>query len=374
MHFTPFCLQNSTCHQEVNNSSNLTAHRLSFQSKVKIGNSQNSTNSDQTMKAVLLRTSSNNVHAPVCSGSPKVSPGSPKVSLSRNNSLTGMFSWEKATSPNKSLHLEISPTRRMRSTITRSMSESDMVRCFNDGSGGNGMNKMMLPQSASRSSLSAKIEEDQADRGDQPEEGIAGWNVKNEVLGVGIGNPVEEEELELLMAGEGKEFDGGNGKGGNRGGSRGGDSGGGDNYKRRMAEYYEQIIKSNPHDSLLLRNYGKFLHEVEGNVERAEEYYGRALLESPGDGEVLSLYANLIWNNYKDQHRAFTYFHNAASASPNDCMVLGSYAHFMWVTEEDDEGEGEAAGEGIKAEEDVPPPQPPSATATRTSPAMVSAF
>ncbi|CAI0441462.1 unnamed protein product [Linum tenue] len=303
------------------------------------------------MKAVLLRTSSNNIHPPVCpAGSPA---GSPKVSLHRSDSLTGMFAWDP-NAHKKSIHLEVASSPRRRqgspSSITRSMSESDMVR----SEFGGGMKKK-LPHSASRCSLSAV------------EAAAAGSRRKftrKDVYGVGIAAAIPmEESVE----------DGNNNGGKNNGGGFGGrgEGNGGDNdNKRRMAEYYEQIIRSNPHDALLLRNYGKFLYEVEGDGKRAEEYYGRALLENPGDGEVLSLYANLIWENYKDQERAFTYFHQAASASPNDCMVLGSYAHFMWVSE-DEEAEAAAANHNLSVTGEAPPP--PAATTT-ARPAMVPAF
>ncbi|CAJ2647218.1 unnamed protein product [Trifolium pratense] len=56
---------------------------------------------------------------------------------------------------------------------------------------------------------------------------------------------------------------------------------GGDRIK--IGAYYEEMLKSNPTDALLLRNYGKFLHEVEKNMVRAEEYYGRAILANPED-------------------------------------------------------------------------------------------
>ncbi|CAL1373382.1 unnamed protein product [Linum trigynum] len=325
------------------------------------------------MKAVLLRTSSNKVHPPVCpAGSPAVSP---KVSLPRNDSLTGMFAWDPNAHNKKSLHLEIaSSPRRGGATITRSMSESDMARSFSDFSsavGGGGMNNKKLPQSASRCSLSAVEEEAIAAAGSGRK------FMRKDVYGVGIaaaGSWASEVGIPVEESGEaGKRLDGGNCNGGNNNGGgfggRGEGNGGDNDNKRRMAEYYEQIIRSNPHDALLLRNYGKFLYEVEGDVKRAEEYYGRALLESPGDGEVLSLYARLIWENYKDQQRAFTYFHQAASASPNDCMVLGSYAHFMWVSE-DEEAEAAAAANNVTGE--APPPPPPAATTTR--PAMVPAF
>ncbi|GFS32596.1 tetratricopeptide repeat (TPR)-like superfamily protein [Actinidia rufa] len=115
----------------------------------------------------------------------------------------------------------------------------------------------------------------------------------------------------------------------------GGDGGKSDRSKIRA--YYEEMLKSNPTNSLLFRNYGKFLHEVERDLVKAKEYYGRAILASPGDGEVLSLYGKLIWETQRDEDRANSYFEQAVRASPNDCTVLGSYAHFMWEAEEEEE-------------------------------------
>ncbi|GLT81272.1 hypothetical protein SLA2020_526650 [Shorea laevis] len=115
--------------------------------------------------------------------------------------------------------------------------------------------------------------------------------------------------------------------------------------RSKIGDYYRDMLKLNAGDSLLLRNYGKYLHEVENDVEKAEEYYGRAILASPGDGEVLSLYGKLIWETQKDEERAKAYFDRAVFASPGDCMVLGSYAHFMWEAEEDEVEEEEEEGE-----------------------------
>ncbi|XP_021768208.1 uncharacterized protein LOC110732559 [Chenopodium quinoa] len=131
----------------------------------------------------------------------------------------------------------------------------------------------------------------------------------------------------------------GNGKGNNYGGKGKGGSNNNNNgnEKGSVGEYYQQMLKSNPGDSLLLRNYGKYLHEVEKNVEKAEECYGRAILASPGDGELLSLYGNLIWETSKDEDRAQFYYDQAVLASPDDSMVLGSYAHFLWEAEDDEE-------------------------------------
>ncbi|KNA13712.1 hypothetical protein SOVF_113830 [Spinacia oleracea] len=152
-----------------------------------------------------------------------------------------------------------------------------------------------------------------------------------------LGMIVEEE----LAGGIGIGIGTGNGKG--KGNNYGGKGKGGSNNKNNsnekgnIGDYYQKMLKSNPGDSLLLRNYGKYLHEVEKNVEKAEECYGRAILANPGDGELLSLYGSLIWETSKDEDRAQLYYDQALHASPNDSTVLGSYAHFLWEAEDDEE-------------------------------------
>lgn len=143
-----------------------------------------------------------------------------------------------------------------------------------------------------------------------------------------------------------REFDfGGIGIGNGKGNGFGGGGKGGNDEKREIGEYYQQMLKLNPGDPLLLRNYAKYLHEVEKNMEKAEEYYGRAILASPGDGELLSLYGKLIWESEKDEGRAQSYFDQALHASPDDCTVLGSYAHFLWEADEDEDEDAEISQE-----------------------------
>ncbi|XP_058224410.1 uncharacterized protein LOC131333723 [Rhododendron vialii] len=114
---------------------------------------------------------------------------------------------------------------------------------------------------------------------------------------------------------------------------------GGNVNQSEVGAYYKEMLKLDPSNSLVLANYSRFLHQVEGDMVKAEEYYGKAILESPEDGEVLSLYGTLIWETHRDQYRAHSYFDQALHASLHDCTVLGSYAHFMWEAEEEDGGD-----------------------------------
>ncbi|KAJ4773456.1 Tetratricopeptide repeat (TPR)-like superfamily protein [Rhynchospora pubera] len=149
----------------------------------------------------------------------------------------------------------------------------------------------------------------------------------------------EEEPVKGMKEEERDVFGGGMGKGddGNRGG-KGGRGSGDQSENRRIHDRYKELLRSDPGNPLLLRNYGKFLHEVEGDVKGAEECYGRAILASPGDGEVLMLYGMLVWENYGDKERAGAYLQRATEASPHDCMVLAAYAKFLWeIGDEEDE-------------------------------------
>lgn len=149
-------------------------------------------------------------------------------------------------------------------------------------------------------------------------------------------SPAVVEEVEELGfsgggAGNGRKSGGGNGREGKGDANQEGD--------RKIGNYYQDMLKADPANPLLLRNYGRFLHEVEGDLDRAEEYYGRAILESPNDGDLLSLYGRLVWESQRDCKRAEGYYKRAVEASPDDCYVMGSYAHFLWDAEDEEDGE-----------------------------------
>ncbi|KAF4357970.1 hypothetical protein F8388_008478 [Cannabis sativa] len=254
------------------------------------------------MKAALIRTGS----VPVKAQFPHVSD-SPRVRLNRSESLTGIFSGDKyaVNSPKVSLHFEINRRRNDRDVIRRALSETDLIRSETKSSVG------------SRSFPTRIPEEDESTT---PLSRTASFSAISTEIGISGGG-----------FGEGS-------KSGGSGGGGGGDFGfGAYNDRSKLGEYYQEMLKSNPGDSLLLRNYGKYLHEVEKDLVKAEEYYGRAILANPGDGELLSLYGNLIWETNRDEDRAKSYFDQAITASPHDCTVLGSFAHFMWEAEEEEE-------------------------------------
>ncbi|XP_062204850.1 uncharacterized protein LOC133906906 [Phragmites australis] len=104
-----------------------------------------------------------------------------------------------------------------------------------------------------------------------------------------------------------------------------------------MREYYRRVLRVDPENPLLLRNYGKYMHEVEGDLAGAEGCYARALLACPGDAELLSLYGRVIWEAHQEKDRAAAYLERAVQAAPDDCYVLGSYASFLWDAEEEEE-------------------------------------
>lgn len=263
------------------------------------------------MKAVLMGTGS----------VPVLSPGSPRAALYLSDSVSGVFTGEKSpvTSPKISLHLDNNGRRD--GGMRRAYSDTDMIRSEAGISRMSGV--------GSRSFPSMIPEEEYVS-----DSGSRGLKTNGAGVWPEIGIPVEELEFS-----DGGGFD-------KLRKSGGGDNGiGNDEEKSKMAAYYLEMLKSNPGDSLLLRNYAKFLHEVVKDTVRAEEYYGRAILASPGDGELLSLYGRLIWETQRDGDRAKSYFDQAVYASPHDCMVLGSYAQFMWEAEEEEEEEDENENE-----------------------------
>ncbi|KAF5460333.1 hypothetical protein F2P56_020211 [Juglans regia] len=268
------------------------------------------------MRAVLLRTGSYAVQ------SPPVFPGSAQLSLYRHDSAPSLFSCERSSvnSLRTSLHLDFNRRGDAPATasgIRRAFLERDVIRSE--------VRFSRLTEAGSRS-FPARIPEEE-------------FLSESDDDGIGSLSTIDGIWPEIWIPVEEPSFPGdGFGRGGkNRGGGDGGNGIGNGEDRSKIGAYYLEMLKSNPGDSLLLRNYGKFLHEVEKDTVRAEEYYGRGILASPGDGELLSLYGKLIWDTQRDGDRAKSYFDQAVHASPDNCSVLGSYAHFMWEAEDEEE-------------------------------------
>ena len=95
--------------------------------------------------------------------------------------------------------------------------------------------------------------------------------------------------------------------------------------------YYQALLKEDPNNPLLLRNYGEFMYKYSTNKENArkcEELYERAILADPNDGEILTRYAEIQWDAHKDRERAEVYYDKAIQSSPDDwyvCMYVYMY-------------------------------------------------
>ncbi|XP_047339235.1 uncharacterized protein LOC124942726 [Impatiens glandulifera] len=254
------------------------------------------------MKSVLLRTGS----VPIFHHHHSPSPVSPRVSLS------------------------LQSTEINRRSIIRSSSDSDMIRSQING----------LPRPASLGSMfvPAGIPEDETNSFED-EVSISVIGSLSTLDKLCLNRSMSENPVEEVSFGGG---------GGDDEWRFTGTFTGGNSDRSKIGEYYQEMLKTDPMNPLLLRNYGKFLHEVEGNMKKAGEYYERAIVANPGDGEVLSMYAKLIWQFERDEDRSKLYFDQAVLASPDDCMVLGSYAHFMWEADEEDDDEEIEMGEGSK--------------------------
>ncbi|KAI3908440.1 hypothetical protein MKW92_012634 [Papaver armeniacum] len=110
-----------------------------------------------------------------------------------------------------------------------------------------------------------------------------------------------------------------------------------------LEQYYENILKDNPYNPMILRNYAQYMYKVKGVHRKAEELYSTALLVEPNDGEILSEFARLRWEVYGEKEAASNYFARAVHASPQNSDVLAAYASFLWEAEE-----GEEAHDSIK--------------------------
>lgn len=148
------------------------------------------------------------------------------TSISRNNSVESLSSYGDRFTAGGKISIEV----KANVGIRRVLSESDVIR-----------SDRMLKNVGSKPSP-AKIPEDEEIRF------ADGWGSL-----ISGGLPVKEQG-----------FSGGGDGGGSgySGGGYGNGGGGGYEDKSKIGDYYREMLKSNPNNSLLLMNYGKFLYEV----------------------------------------------------------------------------------------------------------------
>lgn len=196
------------------------------------------------MKSALARTGSVPVISPAGAPSPSFSNYRP-------------FHKSYVSSPKISLHFEINHRRGAKSSgIRRASSESDIARSLHQIS-----NRYDQLGGVGSRSFPSGIPEDEflnESRDAVAEEWI-----------------IQEDEDEFDISNYAGDFSGGAismknagffGSGIGSGGNIVTDTfSGGSSDRSKIGAYYEEMLKLNPSDSLLLRNYGKFLHEVIGN-------------------------------------------------------------------------------------------------------------
>ena len=90
-------------------------------------------------------------------------------------------------------------------------------------------------------------------------------------------------------------------------------------------KYYQTLLEEDPHNPLLLGNYGEFLYKHcrhrEEDMRKCEELYEMAILGDPTDGTILARYAEIQWDVHKHRQQAKVYYDQAIQSSPNDWYV-----------------------------------------------------
>lgn len=107
-----------------------------------------------------------------------------------------------------------------------------------------------------------------------------------------------------------------------------------DNYNcyDRTELLYQEAIRADPDNALLLSNYAQFLHLVRHDNPRAEDYFSAALRSDSMDGDAIVKFANFLWLANGDLFSAEKTYLNAIGIDPKNPFHAGCYAHFLWQT------------------------------------------
>ncbi|KAL3812418.1 hypothetical protein ACJIZ3_013686 [Penstemon smallii] len=119
-----------------------------------------------------------------------------------------------------------------------------------------------------------------------------------------------------------------------------------------LEKYYDSMIRENPENPLVLRDYAHYL-ESKRDLTGAEEYYFRATVADPKNGEIMYRYAKLVWELHRDFNKASYYFERAAKAAPGNSHVLAAYASFLWETDENNEEDYSSNTQAENADNEV---------------------
>ncbi|MCO5606558.1 hypothetical protein L7F22_060746 [Adiantum nelumboides] len=93
---------------------------------------------------------------------------------------------------------------------------------------------------------------------------------------------------------------------------------------------YQDAIRNDLHNSLLLANYAQFLFLVRKDHDRAEELFRKAVVCDPFDCDAMSRFATFLWLARHKVGAAEKAYQAALRADPSNSFHAANYAHFLW--------------------------------------------
>lgn len=95
---------------------------------------------------------------------------------------------------------------------------------------------------------------------------------------------------------------------------------------------YQDAIRSDSMNSMLLANYAQFLFLVRKDHDRAEELFQKAVLCDPFDCDAITRFASFLWLARRNLVGAEKAYQAALRADPTNSFHAANYAHFLWNT------------------------------------------